>query len=327
MDGTLDRLAASLERLYAIPPEHRREDVPRPAALQVLGCEDGVLGELVRRGLRCAGEPGEERFDSHDLFNLALYSGTGRSVPERALRYAIRWMAESPERLTETRRWTFSMHLSCTRPDGCGDDPSLTVALPVPELFGGSFVDLAIDPPLEYAAGTVTIDATIETRGERRTLSSPELRALVGDVLGSGLRWVKVPPAVHARPDLLLPHGVATCAALSVHLAELCRAAGYEARTRRGWMLGMLDLVHAWVEVEDEDGETKVVDPIFVLLSELAASPHPELPELCLGSITNRLLPTARAAGEPLEHHVCGGAEVPLAKRTTILPAREEAVT
>jgi hypothetical protein len=115
---------------------------------------------------------------------------------------------------------------------------------------------------------------------------------------------------------------VATCTALSRHLEERCREAGFLARTRRGWMLGMLDLVHAWLEVEDEDGVTKIVDPIFVLLAELARDPHPELPALCMGSQTNRLLPTTRRAGEPLERHVCGGGESPVEKRTTILPAR-----
>jgi hypothetical protein len=320
-------LAESLERLYAIPPGHRHEDVPRATAPQVLGCDDSTLGELVRRGLPCSGPSGDELFDANDLFNLALYSGSGRSVPERALRYAIRWMAESPERLTATRRWTFSMTLSCARDGGCGADPRIEAALPMPELFGGRLEEspFAGEASVEHPASELTIAATVETRGEQRTLRSARLRGVVDEVLGSGLRWVKVPASMHARPDLLLPHGVATCTALSLHLAERCQAAGFEARTRRGWMLGMLDLVHAWVEVVDEDDEVKVVDPIFVLLAELAPNAHPELLELCRGSVTNRLLPTARSAGEPLERHVCDGAEAPIAKRITILPAREAA--
>jgi hypothetical protein len=333
MAAALDGLLASLERLFAIPPGHRSDDVPRASALQVLGCDDAALDELLRRGLSHAGPAGDERFDANDLFNLALYSGAGRSVPERALRYAIRWMAESPEKLTATRRWTFSVTLSCARPDGCGADPLIAAALPVPELFGGRLEDVSIAPPpergdeagVECAGSEVQMTATVETRGELRTIRSPRLRAIVDEVLGSGLRWVKVPASIHARPELLLPHGVATCTALSLHLAERCREAGFEARTRRGWMLGMLDLIHAWLEVEDEDGETKVVDPIFVLLAGLAPDAHPELPELCRGSVTNRLLPTTRAAGEPIDRHTCDGAEAPLAKRTTILPAREPA--
>jgi hypothetical protein len=36
----------------------------------------------------------------------------------------------------------------------------------------------------------------------------------------------------------------------------------------------------------------------------------------------NRLVPTGHRAGDPLERHWCDGAESPVAKETTILPAR-----
>jgi hypothetical protein len=83
----------------------------------------------------------------------------------------------------------------------------------------------------------------------------------------------------------------------------------------------MLDLVHAWVEVQDDDGEVKVIDPIFALFSSMVGSANPILRDPRISVRTNRLLPTARRAHEPLEQHCCGGRDATFTKRTTILPA------
>jgi hypothetical protein len=131
---------------------------------------------------------------------------------------------------------------------------------------------------------------------------------------------------VHHDPELLLANGVATCAAASLHLERRCRAAGFEVHTRRGWVIGMLDLVHAWLEVIDEDGRTKLLDPLFALLSDFTGAPNPDFAELCWGSTLNRLLPTAIPAGETLERHSCAGREATPVRETAILPAGSPAL-
>ena len=53
--------------------------------MEMLRCGPDTLDGLVRAGLPCGGVPGAELFDRYDLFNLALLSGSGASVPERAI--------------------------------------------------------------------------------------------------------------------------------------------------------------------------------------------------------------------------------------------------
>jgi hypothetical protein len=325
----------SLECLFPIPAPYRREEVGRAGALDVLGCDDDLLTELVRRGLPCAGEPGAELFDQNDLFNLALYSGSGRSVPERAFRFALRWMRDSPASLLAPRLWSFSLESRCGESGGCGTDGRWEFALPAPELFEGAMYDLAIDPAGARAEGgtlecehasAIRASGTVETRGEELRIVSPRLRRLIAEALSPPPRWIKVPEPLHAQPSLLLPSGVGTCAALSIQLERLCGEAGFEARTRQGWVLGMLDLVHAWLEVVDDDGRTKIVDPIFRLFFALTPAAHDAFGELCMGSRTNRLLPMQRHAGEPAERHWCRGGESATRRRTTILPTGVEAI-
>jgi transglutaminase-like putative cysteine protease len=85
------------------------------------------------------------------------------------------------------------------------------------------------------------------------------------------------------------------------------RAAGLTARTRRGYILGLVGGDHTWCEVE-EDGRWKVLDPVFSHLVGRAGGSD-AFREACRGSRFNRLLPCAvdeaaplivRADGEPV---------------------------
>src|SRR5688500_15292739 len=90
-----DGWLAACERRCAIPAPFRDERVSRADALQTLRCGDELLDRLVAQGLPCGGARGDERFDAFDLFNLALDSGSGRSMPEMAFGFALRWMSGS----------------------------------------------------------------------------------------------------------------------------------------------------------------------------------------------------------------------------------------
>ena len=87
----------SLAALYPVPAPHRVQDVDRRTALEMLRCGPDLLDELLAAGLPHVERPDGPWFDRHDLVNLALGSGSGWTMPERAVRFALRWMLEDPE--------------------------------------------------------------------------------------------------------------------------------------------------------------------------------------------------------------------------------------
>ncbi|HTJ66809.1 MAG TPA: hypothetical protein VL551_04705 [Actinospica sp.] len=308
----------SLERLCRIPEEFREEVLPRTAALEMLRCGPETFDLLLEAGLPHGGEEGSELFDRLDLVNLALYSGSRESVPEQTMGYALRWMHDDPATLSTPRRWTYSVELSCDRADGaCGADPTWSIALPTPDVHGGWVESLEIGPAgarltetdiVGSGPGGLRASGVMVTSGERRTIRSKQLLDIVTEYSHGDYRWARLPEELMARPELVLSQGYAPCIAACLDLEAKCRAAGFEARTRRGWIMGMLDLAHSWLEVVDEDGAVKTVDPAFVLLArQHAERPHPDIEAAFTGSLLNRLMPTPHRADQPINGHTCGG--------------------
>ncbi|MBB4905755.1 hypothetical protein [Actinophytocola algeriensis] len=282
--------ALSLDGMYLIPPEHHVPDTDRATAAELLGCDDRAIDALVHDGLTVSGD----RFDGRDLFNLGLHSGTGRTVPEQAFAFSLRWMRASADALLSPRTLGFTLTADCA----CAD---VTLAVPRPDRYGG-----AVTPaPSRDVVRASTVTATIRTEGRAAPLRSPVLRGLVEEFAGLGVRWVKLPDALRDDETLVTSHRVATCESASRWLALRCRAAGYAATTRIGWVVGMLDLVHAWVEVTDDDGETKIVDPVFALFAAGVAGANPLLTDPAVALRTNRLVPTALEVGGRVAHHGC----------------------
>jgi hypothetical protein len=274
-------MTLSLDRMFLIPPEHHVGDTDRATAAQILGCTGDALDSLVHSGLTVS----RDRFDSRDLFNLGLHSGTGRSVPEQAFAFTLRWMRARTEDLLAPRTSRFSLALSC-------DCTSATFAEPT----------CAVAEPVTTATRLTTV---IHTAGSMTALRSRALRELVREFAGLGVRWVKLPDALREDEDLLLSHRVATCESASRYLARRCREAGLPAVTRIGWVIGMLDLVHAWVEVTDDDGVNKVVDPIFGLFATTIPGANPLLTDPTVALRTNRLVPTDLPVGGRVALHGC----------------------
>lgn len=281
---------------FVIPAAYRTPDTDFTAAGQMLGMSHD---ELVDTGLPVT----DGRFDSRDLFNLGLHSGTGRTVPEQAFAFALRWMRSGTDALLATRRYSFELSVSCD----CGA-PS-TLARPAP-----------YDGTVDYRAESDTgFAATVETVGVRAPVRSPEVREIMREFFSREPRWVKLPDALREDESLLVSHGVASCESASRYLARQCVAAGVEATTRIGWVAGMLDLVHAWVEVVDTDGETKVLDPIFGMFAALIPGANPALTDPAVSLRTNRLIPTTMSVGGRVLTHPCAAARL----STKILPAKE----
>jgi hypothetical protein len=305
---------------FFIPEQYREPDTDRVAATQILGCDDTALTALVHSGLPVE----NDRFDSRDLFNLGLHSGTGTTVPEQAFAFSLRWMRGTTESLLAPRASRFELALTCPE---C-EHPVSTLARPRPERYGGAVSDLTPaaadndndDDDDDLVAGP-TLTATVHTRGELAPLDSPVLREVVRDFAGLGLRWVKLPAALREDEDLVTSHGVASCESASRYLARRVTDAGLAATTRIGWVIGMLDLVHAWVEVTDTDGTTKVLDPIFALFATTVRDANPLLTEPTMSLRTNRLIPTGLPVGGQVATHDCAGQGFRLS--TKIQPARE----
>lgn len=303
-------LIAALDDTYFVPQPHRREEISESEAQQILGCDRGQLDMLVADGLPTSVIDGVRRFDQCDLFNLALRAGAGTTAPELAFRFALRWMSESTEQMLTERQWAFSVDARCPVDAQCTGDTAL--AVPFPQCYGGALTFEG--PPVRVDAegrthsgptGAVTIDAEISLAGALTEINDATIRDIYGSFLAQPPRWVKLPAELHADIARLEPRNVATCVSASLALARDFTRAGRQARTRRGWVLGMLDLVHAWVEVEQSDGTVTVIDPIFALFSTLLTTSNPTLCDPRVSVRCNRVLPTHMSARQPLATHRC----------------------
>ena len=236
-------------------------------------------------------------------------------MPERAVRFALRWMRDDPKTWTVPLHWTFDIELDCDHPEGCGADPAFGHTRLRPEVNGGAIERWESSEPINVdesgyvfpTAGPVRFGGLLLTEGELMELRSPRLRRITRDFLDAGWRWARLPKVVQAQWRSVMAAGVAPCVTASLFLEEEYRAAGYQADSRSGWILGMLDLAHAWVEVVDDDGITKTVDVVFDRLSRHAEGAHPDLARAAIGSRVNRILPTAAGAGTAHSRHECGG--------------------
>ncbi|WP_396451803.1 transglutaminase domain-containing protein [Actinomadura sp.] len=316
-------LLRALDGILVIPPEHHRPDTGRADAASMLACDQDALSALIRHGLPATGGRGRERFDSRDLFNLALYSGSGRTAVERGVASALRWTRSSCEDLIAPRMSRFELRVACGAPEGCGPGARNTLARPRTGAYGGKVRQVRALPagaardvpagPAATARGSgpaLTLSAVLRTVGDCPVLRSPALRAILREFVGAELRWLRLPEAMR-NDESLIPRGFASCGSASRYIARLCREEGIPATTRIGWLVGLPDLVHAWVEVVDDDGVTKVIDPTFVLLAEVIPGANPMLRDPGIAFRTNRLIPTALGVGADVASHTCAAGRAP----------------
>ncbi|MDG4794539.1 hypothetical protein [Micromonospora sp. WMMD1082] len=309
---TATGLREALDALFVVPPEHRWGDVGRAEARALLSCDEPTLSALVRHGLPTSGHPDGDRFDSRDLFNLGLHSVGHDTVVARTFALALRWMRAGTDRLVAGRPARLDVNLSCGGPQECGAGARSHITRPRPEVYGGSVESLHMchRPGGEQPAGTpppgLRMTARLRLTGQLAPLRSAAARDAVRHFLDVGLRWVKLPGPLQADVRLARSHGIASCASASLHLAHLLQSAGLDATTRVGWVIG-LEMEHAWVEVVDTDGETKLLDPVFALFAGMLPGANPAFRDADHALRTNRLVPTALPAGAALAVHSCDG--------------------
>ncbi|MBA2890828.1 hypothetical protein [Nonomuraea soli] len=302
-----------------IPPAYSSRVEPESVARDMLRAGRAEIDELVAAGLPYEERAGVRHFDVNDLYNLGMYSGASTTQPELAFRMLFRFAGRPVDDLLRPKTWDFRVTLECA---GCDEDAAWKLEEPDVVRFGGGVAGLS---PLTGGRGTAEYSAMVTTTGARTPLVSPVLRRLTRDYLDAGYRWQMIPVPMQADYELVHALGATSCIAASLFLAERFRVAGYRAEARRGWFCGVLggalDLPHACVEVEDDDGATKTVD---IAKAQLAARLSPDtgpFQELCLGSIYNKVIPSTASGNAAFGHHECGS-PLPIQVRADIRSAR-----
>ncbi|MGW0770445.1 hypothetical protein [Streptomyces sp. NPDC002676] len=273
-------------------------------AQEMLRCGPAEIDRLVAAGLPFEERDGVRCFDPNDLYNLGMYSGTSKTQPELAFRMLFRFTGRPVDDLLRNKTWDFQVRLEC--PDCAGEAPW---RLEEPDItrFGGVVADVT-----RPAAGTgsATYTATVTTTGALTPVVSPVLRKLTAEYLAAGYRWQMIPVAMQADYQLVHDLGATSCIAASLLLAERFREAGYRAEAKRGWFCGVLggalDLPHASVELEDDDGRVKTIDIAKSQLAARLSGNTGGFRELCLGSIYNKVIPSTARGNAALGYHECG---------------------
>ncbi|MFI6403204.1 hypothetical protein [Streptomyces sp. NPDC050548] len=287
-----------------IPDEYAARTHSESVAREMLGCAAADIDRLVEAGLPFEERAGERHFDVNDLYNLGMYSGKSTTQPELAFRMLFRFAGRPVDDLLREKTWDFRVRLECV---GCTEEAPWRFEEPDPVRFGGRIADVV--RPVA-GAGPARFSATVTTVGARTPLVSPVLRKLVHEYLEAGYRWQMIPVPMQADHALVHSLGATSCIAASLHLAESFRAAGYRAEAKRGWFCGVLggalDLPHACVEVEDDDGALRTVDIAKAQLAARLSANTEEFQELCLGSVYNKVIPSTAAGNSSFGSHECG---------------------
>ncbi|WP_424890386.1 hypothetical protein [Streptomyces sp. XH2] len=302
-----------------IPAQYSDKTQSESTAQEMLRCGPAEIDRLADAGLPFELRSGVRYFDVSDLYNLGMYSGRTNTQPELAFRMLFRFAGRPVGDLLREKSWDFQVRLDCVACEGVA---AWRFEAPDAARFGGR-VEGGAAP--EASAGSAAYAATVTTVGARTPLVSTELRRLTREYLDAGYRWQMIPVAMQADYELVHDLGATSCIAASLLLAERFRAAGYRAEAKRGWFCGVLggalDLPHACVEVEDEDGALKTVD---IAKAQLAARLSPDtgdFQELCLGSVYNKVIPSTASGNASFAYHECGS-QLPVQVRADIRSLR-----
>jgi hypothetical protein len=312
VDAPWERVADSIE---FIPAAYSIKSEPETVAQEMLRCGSAEIDRLVAAGLPFEERAGVRHFDLNDLYNLGMYSNTSMTQPELTFRLLFRFASRSVDALLREKVWDFQVRLEC--PDCAGPAPW---RLEEPDIvrFGGNLADVTATEP---GTGSARYAATVVTTGARTPVVSAVLRDLTHDYLSAGYRWQMIPVAMQADYALVHELGATSCIAASLLLAERFRDAGYRAEAKRGWFCGVLggalDLPHASVEVEDDDGRVKTIDIAKAQLAARLSASTREFQELCLGSIYNKVIPSTASGNAALARHECGS-QTPVQVRADI---------
>ncbi|HET6636778.1 MAG TPA: hypothetical protein VFH77_17305 [Streptomyces sp.] len=305
-----DALLGSLGRFTAVPRDVGRYDTDTETAAQALRAAPAQVARLADEGLpHVVDSAAGPLFDYDDLMNVGMFCGSGQTVPELGLRFLMRFAASPRRSWYQTREWQVGVYPPARSTPGARDEtpegaPQVTVR--VPDLAAPGVT--ALSPDLfEEPVRPSGYEAAVRLTGCEQTVRDPRIVEIwdeVVDALASHkVNYQTVPEPLRRDHERAWRLGVADCVVAARLLAERLSAAGFRARARRGYLLGLFGSDHAWCDVE-EDGEHKSLDPVFAFVAavgdERGVAKSPEFAEACRGGRFNRLLPCRTESAEPL---------------------------
>jgi len=306
-----DVLSAAIGRFMPVPEDIAVYGTDVDTAAQALRADPGQVRRLAADGLphRLDAERGP-LYDYDDLMNVGMFCGTGQTVPELGLRFLMRFAVAARPTWFEPRAWQVGVHPSRTL-DGPGAEPSgavlpeVTVRVPDATAPGVELLGPAgLDGPLRPSGYTAEVRLT----GADQTVRDPRIKQIwreVVDALASHqVIYQTVPERLRRDHERAWDLGIADCIVASRLLASRLRAAGFQARARRGYLLGLFGSDHAWCEVV-EDGVPKSLDAVFAFVATVGdergvMTESPQFAAACFGGRFNRLLPCTTDSAEPL---------------------------
>ena len=324
----LERWRAAAPAVHPVPAAYARPELDRLEACRVLGYELRTIDwsrevDWLCEILPAASTPDGERYEYHDVANLALAARTGRSMPEQAESMVLRFARNDPATWSGPRRWRVQLMWTCTAPD-CPGGPW---TLPTPEL----------EPPdrlLSWETGeratAATVAGEVELHGGTGELGDAAGRLYdetLARLRNGDLAYQWMPEPMRWTLDAALANRTMDCVSTSLLLEREAAAAGLVTRVRRGLLLGPVTIEHVWAEV-DQDGRWLPLDPVLAFLDRRINGRRApaDLATFCRGSLVNRLLPLPYERGEPLAGHDCprGGAGTLAVLAHSPRPTREE---
>lgn len=310
-----DGWRASLATLIPVPEPYRHPDQERKEARATLRCDDETLTMLVREGLPCEGPPGAERFDPYDIYNLGLYSGSGRSLPEYAALFVRRLARADPATWVAPMTWRLRLRAECKAWPTCGGNQWAVTRL-LPERYAGHVWELTGQPEPTVTDASLTMTSRerwielgwgVSTCGLRRPVYSPVARELMRWVT-EDFRFQSLPQALATSPAHLRLLRAADCIGASMLMEEEFSRLNIPARTERTLMLGVITfLSHGRLEFTDGDGLVKVLDPGLCAISGVNSRRVPAFEEFCHGSTGNRMIPLSGAPDTQFVRHGADG--------------------
>jgi hypothetical protein len=304
-------LTAALGRFVLVPGEHASYETDAAGAARSLRLDRDEVTALAGAGLPHVLDPARgPLFDYVDLINAAMFSGTGESVPELALRFLLRFAASPRETWFEPRDWLIGVRLP-EPPTSRRGRPVVHVSVPDLSVDGVAAVPAAtgLAPPPPGSRLSRGYQAVVRLTGKEQAIADRGVLALWSDVVGAlvagRVTYQTVPETLRSAHQQAWRLGMADCIVVSRLLAEGVRRLGLPARARRGYLLGLVGSDHAWCEVY-EGGHWKQLDAVFAFATGGGGRDRglgmdvPAFAAACCGSRFNRLLPCVAADAAPL---------------------------
>jgi hypothetical protein len=293
-----------------MPADYREPTVDETTAMRILRCTPRSFASLRDLGLEPTGTPHGPRYDANDIRNAALYSRSGRTEVEMAMSSILSFLRGGDKDLFSERRWAYQMVGTVpgvVAAEGALEPVNCLIYPLSPEAFGGAADPLMTDGGAPTRVGDrvsvplgVPLRGSMITKGRPGGSLDPLIRAVTEEFLASGVRWHYLSPGLKRDPRAAFARGVGNCDTLCAVLAERLTERGFAASVFRGWIIGITEVPHSWIEVNDDDRRMKVIDPSLLLLARHSSLGCPDFASKAFGATLSRIAPTRCHLDEPI---------------------------